>query len=603
MKKYLMMGAAALTMGFAFVSCSSDDDIYNPNAAQNQIVANYQKAFIKTFGQPAANHTWGFGAASRATRGHDADANEWANRAEGDNTGSGGWLVPDALTEGQKLRVKAFFQANPNLGFEDPHFTNYFIQQVYTGGTAPGENSPEVYYAADDVNHSKPLKASNSMDELYTFANGNKDRINNFNSGGYVDKNNGNATINNNVLNNGSYIFGNQVSYHADQIMLMINSGTEKFEYNNTACSKRVDNKMALVSAATIDTWADANGYIGEPVTDQWNRSFMGFDFDMYSLDEATYKENGNAKAFKPSDYNVTCEYYTLDGTTFNKVSSNQWENFKYNGKDVNYLISNANFYCGEYVTLNDADLAFNVNMDNGEYNTNGIGQYLGKCLNMKTINDLLSRGFQPVYNSALKTWVKFAPACDGYYSDWIVTLTNAERTEKPSLRVMAEDLSATDGTDFDFNDIVFDVNYISNSEVKIVLRAAGGTLPLRIAENDEWETHKLFDVNQSVMVNTNAKAKGLSGAWKDPVELTLTGTFSSNENEFAAQVKGIKIEVYKNDKWVEMDAQVGKPACKFGIPRYLQWAQERSNVNGCFNFAAWVQDPSIRLTSTVYSE
>ena len=60
MKKYLMIGFAAV----AFAACSNHDfETYS----QEQIIQNEYKAnFVAEFGQPASNHTWGFGATTRA---------------------------------------------------------------------------------------------------------------------------------------------------------------------------------------------------------------------------------------------------------------------------------------------------------------------------------------------------------------------------------------------------------------------------------------------------------------------------------------------------------------------------------------------------------
>ena len=104
MKKYLMMGAAALLMGASFTSCSSDNDLYDPQANAAKFLQDYQTAFINAFGTPDANQTWGFGdvAASRMTRTENANANEWADP----NKAYGGLLVPPALTDEQKAVVK-----------------------------------------------------------------------------------------------------------------------------------------------------------------------------------------------------------------------------------------------------------------------------------------------------------------------------------------------------------------------------------------------------------------------------------------------------------------------------------------------------------------
>ena len=88
MKKYLMMGAAALAISSAFVGCSKDKDLYDPTMNAQKFLENYQQAFIEVFGQPAANQTWGFGqpASARVTRG--ADANQPTNPSFSDSWGA-----------------------------------------------------------------------------------------------------------------------------------------------------------------------------------------------------------------------------------------------------------------------------------------------------------------------------------------------------------------------------------------------------------------------------------------------------------------------------------------------------------------------------------
>ena len=115
-----MMGALALTVATAFVSCSKEKDLYDPTMNAQKFLQDYQQAFISVFGQPSANQTWGFDAnATRATRanngenypathsytdangnviaGANMNHNEWADP----DKEFGGWVVPDALTDGQ----------------------------------------------------------------------------------------------------------------------------------------------------------------------------------------------------------------------------------------------------------------------------------------------------------------------------------------------------------------------------------------------------------------------------------------------------------------------------------------------------------------------
>ena len=86
--------------------------------------------------------------------------------------------------------------------------------------------------------------------------------------------------------------------------------------------------------------------------------------------------------------------------------------------------------------------------------------------------------------------------------------------TEPTEVRVICEDLFATSGSDFDFNDLVFDVIFGDNA--KIIIRAAGGTLPIYINDGTEIHTLMGYDTKDEKgllpMLNTGAAAKGLYG-------------------------------------------------------------------------------------------
>ena len=171
----------------------------------------------------------------------------------------------------------------------------------------------------------------------------------------------------------------------------------------------------------------------------------------------------------------------------------------------------------------------------------------------------------------------------------------------------MAEDLSASEQTDFDFNDIVFDIQY--GLPAKIRVRAAGGTLPLRIkvkstASHDDdactgkdgngWqEIHELWGKGTGIMINTNATTiispnKGYeTSTLLDPIVLD----YAVND---AAGAQNIIIEVKKTidgeTGWYPMNAATGKPAAKFACSPNLRWANEREDLKGNSNFSSWVQ-------------
>ena len=67
--KHILKSIALLTMGMILTGCSHD---YGSSSPSEEAIENYNKIFIQTFGEPAVNHDWGFGAttanASGATR-------------------------------------------------------------------------------------------------------------------------------------------------------------------------------------------------------------------------------------------------------------------------------------------------------------------------------------------------------------------------------------------------------------------------------------------------------------------------------------------------------------------------------------------------------
>jgi hypothetical protein len=167
-------------------------------------------------------------------------------------------------------------------------------------------------------------------------------------------------------------------------------------------------------------------------------------------------------------------------------------------------------------------------------------------------------------------------------------------------IRVMAEDLSVQDiNADFDFNDVVFDVAW-TETGAKIRLNAAGGTLPLRI--NGNIEVHEKFaEANPGkkiqtdpakgklTMINTATNAKSV---YVKP-EFEITGNFKDNSGKNNARL--IKIEVNKGTidqpNWIELTAEVGKVAAKFGCDPKTDWADERQDIEKKYaNFGKWVR-------------
>ncbi len=186
----------------------------------------------------------------------------------------------------------------------------------------------------------------------------------------------------------------------------------------------------------------------------------------------------------------------------------------------------------------------------------------------------------------------------------------------KPFLRVIAEDLTAGEKGDFDFNDIVFDVEYVSATQAKVTVQAAGGTLPLYI---DGKEVHQLFItanpsattdqggvVDTKTMINTNAQRINPQAPYSS-AELTNLPTFtmgdswSDDQEEFSAQVRdNITLIVIKTDEKgntyeLELTAKMGKTPGKVGIASpYYEWRQEKVYIGE--GFKKFVSEPTYAL-------
>lgn len=166
-------------------------------------------------------------------------------------------------------------------------------------------------------------------------------------------------------------------------------------------------------------------------------------------------------------------------------------------------------------------------------------------------------------------------------------------RTPGEGIRIIAEDLTVGEYSDFDFNDVVFDVEFDEDrNKTVITLQAAGGTLPLTVGweGNDDstdgtwknYEVHYLFGFySTGVMINTGNEYS-LSAA---PVTLTLNGLYNKNANNIPVKVK-------KNGEWITLTAVRGKVASKICVTTDYEWCDERDDIETVYPaFPQWVKD------------
>ena len=600
MKKYLMTGMAAVVFGGLFTSCSHD--IEGGGSTQEQIQKTYEEAFVTRFGQPAADLDWGFGSSAQAsTRIENKNLNEW-----GDPT-KGNWIVPDALTDGQKIRVMAYFQANPGLTYEDPKLKNFFIQQVYKGGTTPGAISSEQYTQTNGT----PLIGSNNMDWLYMGEG--YDHVNDYNNGQW---NNGTPYE---VLNTGADANKHQGNTthvegvtHPDMITLMENSSTEFVAFGSSTGNQYHTDCCALAGWKVIEDWAIAhqdslkaiNKY-GESLNDGWNRSFVGLDYENRTIDNLYSSWKGTAKAKDFIDGNS--HWILYQGTVYAANDFADFDLIDTKGEKVRYVIDNvSNQAIADYIkyTKSDGTIgnvtkdAYNYKLSKQQfkdiYNVNISNQEDG-IYNLDMILGYILQSALPTENNG--NWVKNIGGRDYVFSDWIVTLTEAKKQggdtpqeQWEAIRVIAEDLTVESdkegNSDFDFNDVVFDVRRCisgpSQGTVQVILKAAGGTLPLYL---DSKEVHELYkaanptlDIDQYTMINTHAESKGLKGK-SNLADITFTPT-SYSGSTIREIANSINVYVLKGGEPCELKAPKGDVASKIAVGTDFDWCNERQDID-----------------------
>ena len=146
-----------------------------------------------------------------------------------------------------------------------------------------------------------------------------------------------------------------------------------------------------------------------------------------------------------------------------------------------------------------------------------------------------------------------------------------------PLYRVIAEDLSASDAGDFDFNDVVFDVVKAEGGKTTLKLICAGGTLPLRVRGSSESEGREVHEVFGQTTPDAQGKYQMFNtgaGPTVDPATFTVDGTYIT-----PAEIKNIKIEVYKNNSWMELKATTGEAACKILVDDTFKPVTERRSI------------------------
>ena len=159
--------------------------------------------------------------------------------------------------------------------------------------------------------------------------------------------------------------------------------------------------------------------------------------------------------------------------------------------------------------------------------------------------------------------------------------------------RIIVEDLKgninadkSVSGSDFDFNDVVFDAvtwNRGGQNHLKIILRAAGGTLPIYV------NGVNIHD-HVGLMFNTGRDRDYTFG------KTIYEGTFEGNaEDAKTFNFNSIPVEVEINGRKVTAESNIGEAPEKVAVDVDYQWVEEYTKITTVYSkFADYVADKTV---------
>ena len=626
MRKQLMTGVAAAAICLGLASCSRYD--FTPISEGEQAYANYENAFIEKFGEPAPDQTWGFGSAEANNGGAAQGA---ATRAA---TRAVTRAIPDsynfpkdapaskflsAVPEG----VQPYTQYNQEISYIDENFSGNEVQ-LQGIWVSQNETRRNILYVKGNVDLSSKYFYAQKNAEIYLIegatlklkesdAKGLRDGCNfyiaknaslitdgelktssaNIYNHGTVSAKDFNPASSNDDPNDGSLFYNKgtfNVTNHiglGNAYCIIVNDGDlnantitlqsgSKLQNNGTATingQTRVDsNNLSWVNNGTYTTGSFTN-YAGSP--DVINNCKLVVNGEFY----INLGDNAGTNGFK-MDAGSSCIAGSYKAESPHHIYMGAGSLFKVNGtatmdaKKADYGIYGPT--SGGYAVFQAKDIVAG-SANQGYEITYGNNLYV-----------VAETHFAQGYSSDQYPYIGFEGGCSesniftaGNMPNYSITRSECNpgfggKPEPEAIRIIAEDLSASENSDFDFNDVVFDVqlNWPTTGEHTITLLAAGGTLPLTIAGE---EVHAKFGVPTNKMVNTEAWT-----AQKSPVKFVIKGKYY-NANE-------IEVRVQKGSDWPLLTAERGRVASKIAVSTDYKWVKELKDISNAYkNFDTYV--------------
>lgn len=649
MKKYLMIAVAAL----AVASCSKSDDVYDEN--RNRVTDAYNAAFLRYVGGSIdSNQDWGFGpstttraaapAFTRATSHNidfpDAPAASDYKTTYPDGTpniqgnpywgySAGGSFYADEGSTNNKVEVNPGWDGTKNVNGGPVYIVtnggNGIVAPSYFYVDARNEGGAYVYVCPGatlklNANDSKNLQAGLKMyiaegatletaDELYinslTIYNAGTIKAPNLHANGTgILYNQGTVTVAGNlrVTNANSFI---------------VNEGkitAKNYGSEGSGSFWNVSGGEVNISEKTIVN-SNSNGWVndGQYTTgtflynagsiNVWNNCKLTcttlFDMTLGDSSTSSFQMDGGASVVAASFHIQGPARIIMGANSMVKVTGTATmdctkADYGIYGPTSGYAVFQANKIVkgrdnqGYEVTYGNNLYVYSetTHFENGMSGQYPYIDFVGNCseANIYASNANFSKG---------KPAIDIDPsACNPGFEGGTPSTDD--------IRIMVEDLSAAEDGDFDFNDVVFDVKFTSETTADVTLIAAGGTLPLTVAGQ---EVHAKFgNYSTNTMINTNAAAvaaKANAAAGKTlyaAADNVPTVTFPVSGINKANNGKDIEVKVKKGDTWYLIEAKQGEPAAKFGCDPKVNKVDEQVSFKAVYDkFTKWVQNKNVQ--------
>ena len=639
MKKYLMTGIAALAMGGTFTSCGPDMDSYGGNI-EDYVKQSYEQKFIERFGEPAPTQTWGFGSSTATvatTRGMtrtiqpsynfpaDADAskflsevpagvekltqnaasvNNWIDETWQDQLNIWGqW--DGSKTSGGTIYIKGNCDFSNRNFYIAPNTEVYLLEgatlTLSESNAANLQSGCNFYLATKSkIVTSGELKLNNG---LHIFNHGT------------IEANKLSTNSNSWLVNGGTVTVATKISVEND-LSVIENNGTITAADLNTAGSGKFENNADVTISGTTfinsnnNTWVNNGQYhtgnfiYNAGSDDVINNCRLTVDED-FNINLGDNPGNGNFKM--DAGAGVVTKNFN-GGGNWSKNYSTGWSSFN-GGPFYIYMGANSVFKVTETATMNA------TKADYGIYGPSDGGYAVFQAKNI--VAGAANQGYEVTYGGNLYVSADshFANGYSGQYP-YIDIKGNAKiyapgfESGKPaisisetacnpgfnggnteSIRIIAEDLNVGEGkTDFDFNDVVFDVIWDkTQGTVSIELLADGAEFTMyiggtadgvgnRMTVNEMFSEANGVTIPKSVYPNT---AAGAHYAYK-------TYKFDLNSDEWSGTdigsiARSIYVRVMKSGQLVTLTAEKGRTASKIAIGTDYDWCDERQDIDEKF--------------------